>query len=332
MVAAGGMTAPIQRAGPLRVGPVDSARDPQVHALFEKVFGTPKPPAWWHWKYGEGRGLAYGAWRDGALVAHYAAFPRLVYWQGKTVPVFQVGDVMVEPRERGVLTRKGAFQRCASAFLDAYLGEGRPYRLGYGFPNLRALKVAVRLELYAPVDRMREISWSLGADRPPPRRHRLQSFVPGRDAHLVVRLWSRMRRRLSEAIVGVRDFDYVRHRYLCHPEHRYRLYLLTDWFGLRGLGLIVVRREGDRWLWVDWIGAPEDMPTAVTQLRYTLAREAPGDCYTWVSTLTARWLAGAGGRQQPLDVYVPTGISTPGPAPAKLRERWWLMPGDTDFF
>jgi hypothetical protein len=37
------------------------------------------------------------------------------------------------------------------------------------------------------------------------------------------------------------------------------------------------------------------------------------------------------GAVTPLDVWIPTCIWTPGPSPESLRNKWWLMLGDTDF-
>lgn len=321
----------IPEAARLRVGPVDSVSDSQVHGLFKTVFGVDKPPAWWTWKYGDGRGFAFGAWRGERLVAHYAAFPRQVWWRGEALPAFQVGDVMVHPRERGVLTRRGPFQRCATAFLETWLGYGRPFLLGFGFPNLRAMRVAERLGLYAPVDRMHEIRWPPLPDRPR-WRSRIRHFQPESDASRVASLWARMRRDLDGFLVGERHFAYLVHRYLHHPEHRYECLVLTGRLRRQVLGLIVLRRDGDRWLWVDWLGGAADMDEALAQARRMVTRWGGNELYTWASTVPAGRLAALGGVVMPLEVFVPTGIWTEGPDPESLRERWWLMPGDTDFF
>ena len=313
-----------------RIGPVDSVRDSTVHALFEKVFGAAKPQSWWRWKYGEGRGLAMGAWRGGELVAHYAGFPRSVRCNGRTVAALQIGDVMVEPSARGLLTRRGPFQRCAAAFLESYLGAGRPYWLGFGFPHLRAMRLAERLGLYTRVDRMSEIQWSLLPDRPR-WRTRIRALPVNDSREVLARLWWRMRETLSDVIVGVRNPDYWLHRYACHPEHQYHLFLLRQRFSGRELGVLVLRREGERCLWVDWVGDPASMGEAIFQAR-RLAPRFGSSLYTWASTPLVQTLSATGGRVEPLDVYIPSCAWTEGPDPEALRGRWWLMPGDTDFF
>ncbi len=330
MVAAAGVMARKQGRAGLRIAPVDSSRDVRVHALFETVFGVRKPASWWRWKYGGGRGLAMGGWRGDRLVAHYAGFPRQVRWFGKTVGALQVGDVMVEPSSRGGLTRRGAFQRCAAAFLEAWLGEGKPYWLGFGFPHLRAMLVAERLGLYARVDRMSELHWA-----PLPDRvlwgSRVFAVQLRKDAGVLERLWIEMREKLTDSIVGVRDPAYLLHRYGHHPEHEYHLFLIQQRWTGRKLGVLVLRREGERCLWVDWVGDPSYLEMAVFQAR-RLASRFGGHLYTWASTCLARRLAQTEGEVKPLDVYIPTCAWTKGPDAGMIRDRWWLMPGDTDFF
>ncbi len=309
---------------------MDSACDPRVHDLFEEAFGSVKPPAWWQWKYGEGRGLAVGAWREGELVAHYAGFPRTILWYGEVAGALQVGDVMVKSSTRGILTRRGPFQRCATAFLETYLGVGRPYWLGFGFPHLRAMLLAERLGLYTRVDRMSEIRWMPLADRPG-LKTRIQRIGLQENRDVVASLWSRMRQGLGDMIVGMRDPDYLLHRYLHHPEIQYQLFLLKRRLDGRAIGVLVLRQEGNSCLWVDWVGDPALLEEAVYHAR-RLASRFGVSLYTWTSTLLTQRLAATGGTEQPLDVHIPSCAWTEGPDPGAIRGRWWLMPGDTDFF
>jgi len=127
------------------VGPADTAG---VLALFSRAFGT-VPPAGWHaWKYGsEGlQGRAMGLWADdGRLVAHYAGFPRRMLWHGNPVEAIQIGDVMVAPEVRGLLSRRGPFFQVCSAFFDQWVGPGRSFALAFGFPSDRAIRLGMAL-------------------------------------------------------------------------------------------------------------------------------------------------------------------------------------------
>lgn len=316
-------------SGGWRLTTVASEDDRCVHTLFEEVFGVCKPKAWWSWKYGKARGLAVGAWRGDLLVAHYAGFPRQVFWNGRLVPAIQVGDVMVKASARGVLTRRGAFQRCSAEFLERYVGYRRPYPLAFGFPNRRALELAEHLGLYVRVDRMVEIEWPPMADRPQ-WRSRIWDLRLETDDLVVERLWRSMAEGLSTQIVGRRDCDYLRHRYLFHPEHSYRVFMIEARLTGKALGVIVLRQEADRCLWVDWVGHPDDLSAALDQAR-RLAGRFGVPLYTWVSTAPAGRLVMGGGRVTQLDVYIPSCAWTPGVDPNDLQGRWWLMPGDTDF-
>ena len=104
--------------------------------------------ALWEWKYGHGHGLASGVWnQDGELVAHYGGFPRKVIDAGQVRMAVQIGDVMVRPAERGLMTRKGAFYQAVTHFLSAHVGDGAEFPHAFGFPNRRAMALAQRLGL-----------------------------------------------------------------------------------------------------------------------------------------------------------------------------------------
>lgn len=318
-----------ERGSRWQIAEVNSARDSRVHQLFAQVFGQPKPPHWWQWKYGQGRGVALGAFRDEELVAHYAGFPRQVIWEGRSISALQVGDVMVKASARGVLTRRGAFQRCAAAFQERYLGYGRPYLLGFGFPTLRVLKLAEALGLYARVDRMTEIQWPFLKDRPR-WGSRIRPLDLGRDRPLLVRLWRQMQVDLGDAIVGVRDLEYLVRRYVEHPEHAYQVVVIESRLTRQSRGVIVLRDAQDRCWWIDWVGRPEVLPEAVCWARWLAGRLDRPLC-TWASASLAARLEDTEGVLTLLDVYVPTYTWVEGPDPKTLENRWWLMPGDTDF-
>lgn len=320
------------------VAPLQEGHALEMRELFERVFSHAMPPALWDWKYGDGRGIALVA-RDveGRIVGHYGGMPRAVVMDGQPQTAVQIGDVMVAPEVRGVLTRSGPFAMMTSSFLDRYIGHGKPFLVGFGFPSERHLKIAQRHRLYAEVDSVHELHWA----RPPtgaqgllswwlrlePLDWTMASTETGLD-----HLWQQQQRTSGAWIVPVRDAARWRYRFAQHPTHRYQAWWLRERLTQRLLGAVVLRpatTAGQPWELMDWVAPVSRVHQVVTAARTVAARHDAGLMGWFSSGLAA--LIGAQAQVIDIGVRVPTSIRQPGPAPEVLRGRWWLTGGDSDF-
>lgn len=303
----------------------------QCIALFRKVFNTEMSPEFWAWKYGDGRGRAMIARCGDDVVAHYGATTRRISFMGKDARALQVCDVMVDPKERGVMTRKGAFFQVASAFLEAYFGYYNEHLLAYGFPNLRHMRLAEKLGLYAEVARMVEIRWAPLFPRP--RFATVaRTLIGGRDdSRVLEKLWTQMKEDLSEAIVVVRDPEYLQYRYFEHPHYRYDVMAVMDRLTGYPRGVVVMRREKKGCKLLDIVAHRKEIPLLIDYARRQTAHWGLAELSTWISSPYADVFANTGDRQTITEVCVPTNIWTEGPSVEQLKDRWWLMMGDTDF-
>lgn len=324
----------------LHLGAVAPEQAPAMRELFERVFERPMSAQEWHWKYGEGRGHAVGLWRGDRLLAHYGSATRAVHMDGQVVAACQVGDVMVLPEANAGLGRQGALQQVSATLLEQQIGWGRRHVLGYGFPNARALRVAQRLDLYAPVDRVLQLDWPA----PPARRwhDHLRTVetvdIAGLRAEQPIwrtlqELWQAMCGGLPAALLPVRDPAWLRHRYGNRPDVTYRLCVLRRRLGGRAIGAFVLRAHDDHVELMDLIGPPNALAGLVRAAR--LATQAIGRvCMrSWITSSHVHWIDDPvdPARRTDPDVQVPTCVHTPGLAPDSLRGRWFLMGGDTDF-
>jgi hypothetical protein len=326
-------------------------RQGEICALFEQVFGGSMSEALWRWKYDGGRGCASGARADddaqGALLAHYGGTARMLCLGNTTIAGVQMGDVMVRPDARGVLSRSGPFARVTRHFIDERVGDGLRYAVGFGFPNARHARLGELLGLYRALGEVRELAWP--AANPTGQaawRWRLEA-LPALDAPDAAQawarvdgLWERMRRALPEWLIAQRNGAWVRHRYADHPHHRYRLDWLRCRWTRRVLGVVVMRvpaaeaaAAGAGWEWMDWIGEPRHLPLAIEVARAEAARAGAGWLRGWFSApLIARFVPHAG---EPAPVPVCTWCVTvrrSADVPAALDAApWWLTGGDTDF-
>ncbi|MBI5937510.1 MAG: GNAT family N-acetyltransferase [Betaproteobacteria bacterium] len=308
------------------------ADTPALLALFQRAFGHAMAPEQWAWKYGDGHGHGTVVWQDGQPVAHYGGMGRRILYRGRPEWAVQIGDVMVEPAERGVLTKGGPFFLAAAAFLERHIGFGRRYLLGFGFPNARAMRVAERLGLYAEVGSLVELAWPALArgDMWHRRTRPLDPNAP-RDRHAVDRLWHQMAAGLGDAIVGVRDWQWIERRYLTQPQGAYRLFLHTDWPSGKPRGLLVLRRHDDRVELLDVVAPLAELPDLVQAARRIAGRWGLPRLECWITREHADSLGTAERTLRDLDIRVPANAWTAAPPMAEVAGRWWLMSGDTDF-
>jgi hypothetical protein len=301
-------------------------------ALFASAFQHPISIDLWRWKYAAGRGVAVCAWRGADLIAHYGGMLRQVLAFGHPVTALQVCDAMVAAKERGVLSKSGAMFQVTATFLELYQGLAR-VPLAFGFPNQRAMALGELTGLYAEVGRLAEVSWP-ARQAPPQLGSRLVDFQPDQIAHrrAVEDLWTAMAQDLGQSVVGVRDWPYLRHRYLEHPEHRYRLVLVMGRLTTRPLGLLILRPMAERLAWIDWVAPLRHQPLLLKQARRLAALWGHETLYGWIPRHAINAFQTDDMDTQKTEISIPTNAWVPQPWSAdQLRDRWWLTMGDTDF-
>ena len=306
---------------------------PKMLGLFKKTFNHDMTPAIWQWKYGSNLGREIGVWRENQLIAHYGGIGRKILFFGQPQNAVQIGDVMVDASERGTLSRKGPFFLMAATFLERYIGYGKPYLVGFGFPNERAMKVAERLGLYTEVGRMVEFSWH-PRSRFPLWGTRLQLINREQTdflMHAVNACWQRMAADMPTAMIGVRDWHYLQYRYLNHPNQHYQVVLVKNRFGGRARGVLVLRHDPHGCEIIDIIAPLSEISLLVLHARRLAGINGDNRLFCRITENFATHFAAAGGIRQSLDIRIP--VSTWGAVPSadSLRGHWWLMSGDTDF-
>jgi len=311
-------------------GWIDREHEAQCFELFEAAFGYRIEPRLWHWKYRGAARPGMGAWHDGKLVAFYGGMPRATLFFGEPVSAVQIGDVMVHPAERGVMTRAGAFQIAASTYLDRAMGYGRPHLLGFGFPTAKHSQVAQRLGLYESVDQVTELSWPAG-DSWRARLLRTEKLMP-QHRPVLERVWQAMAQDFRDSVIGVRDAEYIEQRYERHPTVAYECLLVRTLPSGAAQGLVVLRSiDQDQAELMDLIGPRRNFPALVAAARRWARRIGANRVRAWVTASHADLLAGTSPAAAAMDLVVPANIWSPGPSVVELRGRWWLMAGDTDF-
>lgn len=312
--------------------PAASGDDEKIRALFARVFSHPLTPEYHAWKYCRGRAML--AWQKSDLVGHYGGMERDILYRGRPEIAVQIGDVMVASEHR---FRRGPFWLMAKAFADMYVGNCAPFFLSFGFPNQRAMKLGQLLGLYTRVDSMVQVIVNVPAVAiPSPFLHLLEldAETLASCSPAVNGLWQKMAAGFGDFIIGSRDADYLRRRYLEHPEVTYRIIAVVQRISGRFVGLLVVREgTGNDMMLMDILAPPADLAAYLRQAARIARLAGKKRLVFWLTrSMAKRYCGSFRCIVEQSDISVPMISCTPGLLPEDVNNRWWLTAGDMDFF
>jgi hypothetical protein len=310
---------------------IQSDDAPQVLKLYNAVFGHRADAHWYRWKSCHGQLRAVGLWDEaGELVAHYAGLPRPLVRESRPMAALQICDVMVAPQVRGLMTRRGPFFQVCSQFFRTWVGAGRSYEAAFGFPNLRHMQLGERLDLYYNGAGILLLKWMA-------RRHPLSwrwrwSALPtdthSRDRELQG-AWQAMQKDCKEFVLGVRDAEYLRWRFLERPDRQYRVFCLRHWWGGTA-AVVVLHVTPDSAELLDVIGPRHVMPLAVQAAVNEAERSGLAELTAWAS-LAAASVLGVDAQRTESGAILAVAKASRLAAEEVASARWWWLGGDTDF-
>jgi hypothetical protein len=320
----------------LQVRDLAASDGPALLALHRRVFGEGASPEWYRWKYRDGKALGTGVWQQGELIAHCGGLPRTLWRHGRETGGIQIGDVMVAPQWRGILTRRGPFFQACDRFYAAHVGRQAGHDIAYGFPNLRHMKLAVALKLAWDGGAVHALNWRLDGAHPvefsgwPWRWTELHASQPGFDG-VVEGAWARMRARAGDFTLGERGCRYVRWRYCERPGHSSRLFSLRRAWSRQPVGIAVLDLGGERAQWLDWIGEPAALALASRACVAQARASGASSLVAWATSAVTQLLGG----DNPFEQNVTARLGIPIASALNFEEasstQWWFMGGDTDF-
>ena len=298
--------------------------------LFQACFGRSISLEHWQWKYRSTKRLGIAAFDGRRLVAFYGGMPRTMFATGRRIEGIQVGDVMVHPDFRSSLTRTGPFQMVASTFLEQNLSFGSPYEVGFGFPNQRAFKVAERLGLYRKVDDVVQLNWNAEAFTLPPW---LAVVAQPPDIFLqsTDRIWAEMKAGFRDSIIGVRDTNYLKARYVDEPNANHQWHGLRNRLTGRVVSIAICKILEDGLEVLDLLGDPGTFPMLLRGVFSDPTYADLPNIFMWITKSHVHLLSKLGGRLTELGICVPTNTWAANIHAPTLDGRWWLTGGDTDF-
>ncbi len=304
-----------------------------MRQTFAEVFQHEMSPEMWQWKYGKSHGMATAAWQNNKIVAHYGGITRELMYFGQPKTGVQIVDVMVAATDRGVLTRKGPYFLVGATFPECYAGYGAKILLGFGFPTQRAIRTAERLKVYEEVGKMNEVTWSTfkAASQIGTRVRHLHPLTNPKDRSMIDDLWMQMSKDFEQTIIGVRDWFYIQYRYFMHPHKQYELLLVSQRFSQKPLGIVVLQRTEDECKLLDIIAPQKNFALLLKQTRRIVGSWDIPKLTLWITENFVHLFTRLEGNAQTIDIRIPHCIWYEGPPTDEVKDRWWLMGGDTDF-
>jgi hypothetical protein len=142
-------------------------------------------------------------------------------------------------------------------------------------------------------------------------------------------LWQHMRKGFADAIIGLRDADYLRYRFLQRPGLVYNCIKVMQGPDIRAVAFC--RDHGERRLLMDIIAAPEHLEQALLAVLQSAQPHKP--MHFW---LTSGQLGRVISQTERYDItttgiQIPCNRWSPGPPTDRLLNAWWLTAGDMDF-
>jgi hypothetical protein len=240
---------------------------------------------------------------------------------------------MVAPTYRGALSRTGPFFRSAAAYFANMHALYPQACFAFGFPSLRHLKLGVQLGLYLEVDAISTLVW--GAL--PPARHvltktrGLHQLLGRAESARLQQLWRAMQQDWPDMLLPVRDAERWNYRYAEHPEHSYRVVLVSNRWTAKPLAAVVIRAHADHLEWLDYLGPRKGIAAAVRAVRMQAGELGLPSVRGWFSARLVEEFAQGKATVEPTEIRVPVNLLGGAPDAARPLAPLWLMAGDTDF-
>jgi len=192
--------------GVIRIAGPDDLR--ALDDLFESAFGARRSSQWWAWKYRQHPidALSVVFEVEGEVVAHCGGTMVNFRYGSNVVRAMQIVDVMASRSRPSGMGGGGFFARTTVAlFREAY---SRGVRLMYGFPGERHRRAGERLFGYPRTGPVGELVLDPSADD--------VSVAALTESSL-----GEFQLDARSAAGALREPEWLRWRYLEHPEHRY---------------------------------------------------------------------------------------------------------------
>lgn len=333
---------PAETAARFEIRPFREGDEAAILDLFAQSFHHERSRAHFDWKY---RNDPYGNERislafdeEGTLAGHYAGYVVPFRDHGADLLAHQIGDTMTAAAVRHIgRGPTSILGRTALAFYERFC-EGK-IAFNYGFNVANIQKFSLR---FLRSDRVEAVPYRVRDLRGNPLAplRRLERYAQGHSLELVTETgaeFDEFFERVAPAygFLVRRDAEYVRWRYLRHPDIRYIVVAIRKWGRLAGWSVFRVREN--RLTWGDALFDPRAHGVAGAMLRHLGPQFGVEAVEGWFPDRPA-WFAaalqelGLEIRPEPQDLSLMCVPFTLADAVARMRAALYYTMGDGDLF
>ncbi len=301
----------------------------ECQVLFKNVFKEDMSKEFWEWKYKRSNNYGVVLLKDDMVVGHYGGMVRDILFFAKEKQAIQPCDTMIDILARG---GKGKYSRLSlliKTFLENTLGYGKEFIIAFGFPNQRVMTLCSKLNLYQEVNKIIECQWFSKISN---LNNIIIDLTSKNDSILIDNLWKKMSLEFSNKIIGVRNWDYFYYRYISHPKYKYFIYKVYSRDNNILKAIIVVKKENNDILkLMDIISLKENYDLCIQSLRNIAFDLNYKLCSFWITSPELINFNLKDAKVKDINISVAYDAFLNSPNYKKIKNKWWLTYGDTDF-
>jgi hypothetical protein len=307
----------------------------KVLELWKFTFDQEMNQALWRWKYFDNpypQALLLCESEKEEILALYGGIPFRGSRDGKAVVIVQLMDIMSHPDFRG----KGLFARTGKAFFEIFCKKNSAEIL-YGFPGKFHFELGKRILGYAPLESgvayLKAETGALASKKSPSLLSIKRTENPGEQFD---RLWEKCRRDYPYAVV--RQSEFLRWRFLKHPEKKYEIFCLKGMFSEEIEGYAVLHLKKDVAILVDVLFPKSEKKTAVffSKIAHMLRSRGILLIETWLPgnhfLKTAVMAAGFEEYDEPLGIFSTIKTFDHSPDTDWINNNLFYTMADSDLF
>lgn len=299
----------------------------QCRELYEKVFGKTISKEFWDWKYNGVKWRGVCAIKNDKVIAHYNGMQRDILFFGEYKKALGVSDIMISPDERGGFKKNSPFYNMTITWGSSNIVASKSFALFYGFPNKRHASLGQKLGLYVEVDTVSEFNWNITENNQAISNYDTKEYVSNsNDDEKVNTTWRAMSLDFKNNIIGFRNINYIKNRYLKHPEIQYKVYTIYDKEEL--IALFVLKAEGKNMLLMDVVAKAENFHIVINEAIQLTKKVNCLQLKCWITKSQSHLFNCHNGVENDIGVSIPH--ANYGDI-EKATNKWFLMYGDTDF-
>ena len=148
-------------------------------------------------------------------------------------------------------------------------------------------------------------------------------------------LWQLMQLDYAHAIIGVRNWQYMKYRYIDHPfakSNQYQCVVIRAIESGKACAVAVLKDHAKHRLVMDLVCPLEAMQSVLLYLNQRLSEENQQQALAmWITKSWAEKINLPGAIVNELGIEIPCNSWNLGPSSKILYGAWWLTAGDMDF-